>query len=209
MEAFYGEDSRRPSQQWTGHSRVSVPTWIRTQWSSHYGRITRAILTLSTNKYIQKVQYTPRYTWTSAQPTHTKTAVRNNCSDGKTNYWIPLNFVHPSRLSQRKINFYAPASNLRHIKDAGFTTFHRQRSELRESEGGVWGWNAIAWQLQSRLRNEVKFFPYRYNVRDPTWYKIIVRVICRASPTAPVDLLCGSSSQLTGVSLETVFTQVT
>ena len=105
MLAFQSEDSRRPSQQWTGHSRVSVPTWIRNQWSSHYGRITRAILTLSTNKYIQKVQYTPRYTWTSAQPTHTKTAVRNNCSDGKTNYWIPLNFVHPSRLSQRKINF--------------------------------------------------------------------------------------------------------
>ena len=97
---------------------------------------------LSTNKYIQKVQYPPRYTWTSAQPTHRKTAVRNNCSDGKSNYWIPLKFVHPSRLSQGKINFYASASNLRHIKDAGFTTMHRQHSELSESEGGVWGWNA-------------------------------------------------------------------
>ena len=142
MHGIHGEDSRRSSQQWTGHSRVSVPTWIRSQWSSHYGRITRAILTLSTNKYIQKVQYPPRYTWTSAQPTHRKTAVRNNCSDGKSNYWIPLKFVHPSRLSQGKINFYALASNLRHIKDAGFTTMHRQHSELCESEGGVWGWNA-------------------------------------------------------------------
>ena len=46
-------------------------------------------------------------------------------------------------------------------------------------------------------------------LRDPTWYEIIVRVICRATPTDPVDLLCGSSSQLTGVSLETVSTQVT
>ena len=83
MKGLHGEDSRRSSQQWTGHSRVSVPTWIRSQWSSHYGRITRAILTLSTNKYIEKVQYPPRYTWTSAQPTHRRTAVRNNCSDGK------------------------------------------------------------------------------------------------------------------------------
>ena len=45
MHGIHGQDSRRPSQQWTGHSRVSVPTWIRSQWSSHYGRITRAILT--------------------------------------------------------------------------------------------------------------------------------------------------------------------
>ena len=128
MKGLHGKDSRRSSLQWTGHSRVSVSTWIRSQWSSHYGRITRAILTLSTNKYIEKVQYPPRYTWTSAQQTHRKRAVRNNCSDGKSKYWIPLKFVHPSRLSHGKINFYPSASNLRHIKDAGFTTIHRQRA---------------------------------------------------------------------------------